>query len=73
MLLRYEPVTSITEAVADQMLGIGIKGAIWGAQALLTYMKSDRSTALINMSSPVAGRGYPNTAMYSLIKGALTT
>ncbi|MGK3822432.1 SDR family NAD(P)-dependent oxidoreductase, partial [Enterococcus faecium] len=34
MLLRYEPVSSISEAVADQMLGIGIKGAIWGTQAL---------------------------------------
>ena len=32
MLLRYEPLTAITEAVADQMLGIGIKGAIWGSQ-----------------------------------------
>jgi len=73
MLLRYEPITAITEAVADQMLGIGIKGAIWGAQALLAHMKVDRSTALINMSSPVAERGYPNTAMYSAIKGALTT
>jgi len=25
MLLRYEPIAAITEAVADQMLGIGIK------------------------------------------------
>src|SRR5262249_44185658 len=73
MLLRYEPVASITEAVADRMLGIGIKGALWGAQALLTHMKTDRSTAIVNMSSPVAERGYPNTAMYSLVKGALTT
>jgi len=29
--------------------------------------------AVINMSSPVAERGYPNTAMYSAVKGALTT
>ena len=73
MLLRYEPIGAITEAVADQMLGVGIKGAIWGAQALLTHMKTNRSTAIINMGSPVAERGYPNTAMYSLVKGALTT
>ncbi|MEP6547570.1 MAG: SDR family oxidoreductase [Gammaproteobacteria bacterium] len=73
MLLRYEPITAITDEVADQMLGIGIKGAIWGAQALLAHMKVDRSTAIINMSSPVAERGYPNTVMYSAIKGALTT
>ncbi len=73
MLLRYEPISAVTEAVADQMLGIGIKGAIWGAQALLTHMRTDRSTTLINMTSPVAERGYPNTSMYSAVKGALTT
>ena len=73
MLLRYEPVSAITESVADQMLGIGIKGAIWGAQALLANMKTDRSTTLINMTSPVAERGYPNTALYSAVKGALAT
>ena len=73
MLLRYEPVTSITDAVANQMLGVGIKGALWGAQALLAHRRSDGSVAIINMSSPVAERGYPNTALYSLVKGALST
>src|SRR5690242_19296556 len=58
MLLRYEPIESVTEAVADQMLSIGIKGAIWGAQALLAHMKKGRGAALLNMSSPVAERGY---------------
>jgi NAD(P)-dependent dehydrogenase (short-subunit alcohol dehydrogenase family) len=73
MLLRYEPIGAVTEAVADQMLGVGVKAAIWGAQALLTYMKTDRSTAIINMTSPVAERGYPHTALYSAAKGALLT
>lgn len=73
MLLRYDPITAITETIADRMLGIGVKGAIWGAQALLTYRKKDRSAAIINMSSPVAERGYPNTALYSAVKGALCT
>jgi 3-oxoacyl-[acyl-carrier protein] reductase len=73
MLLRYEPVADITEAVAEQMLGVGIKGAIWGSQALLLHMRTDRSVAILNMGSPVAERGYPNTALYSAVKGALTT
>jgi meso-butanediol dehydrogenase / (S,S)-butanediol dehydrogenase / diacetyl reductase len=73
MLLRYEPVTAITDAVADQMLGIGIKGALWGTQALLAHRRGDRSVAIINMTSPVAERGYPNTVLYSLVKGALST
>lgn len=73
MLLRYEPIEVVSEPVADQMLGIGIKGAVWGAQALLAHRKPDRSAAIINLTSPVAERGYPNTAIYSLVKGALTT
>jgi meso-butanediol dehydrogenase/(S,S)-butanediol dehydrogenase/diacetyl reductase len=73
MLLRYEPVTAITDTVANQMLGVGIKGALWGVQALLAHRRADRSVAIINMTSPVAERGYPNTVLYSLVKGALST
>ncbi len=73
MLLRYEPVAEITEIVAEQMLGVGIKGAIWGSQALLLHLKPELSGAILNMGSPVAERGYPNTALYSAVKGALTT
>jgi meso-butanediol dehydrogenase/(S,S)-butanediol dehydrogenase/diacetyl reductase len=73
MLLRYEPIGAVSEAIADQMLGVGIKGAVWGAQALLKHRKSERGDAIVNMASPVAERGYPNTAMYSCVKGALVT
>jgi meso-butanediol dehydrogenase / (S,S)-butanediol dehydrogenase / diacetyl reductase len=73
MLLRYEPIAAVSETIADQMLGVGIKGAVWGAQALLAHRKPDRGASLINMASPVAERGYPNTAMYSAVKGALVT
>jgi hypothetical protein len=55
------------------MLGIGIKGAVWGTQALLSHRKPDRGASLVNMASPVAERGYPNTAIYSAVKGALVT
>jgi meso-butanediol dehydrogenase / (S,S)-butanediol dehydrogenase / diacetyl reductase len=73
MLLRYEPITAVSEKVADQMLGIGIKGAVWGTQALLKHRKADRGAAIVNLTSPVAERGYPNTAIYSCVKGALVT
>jgi NAD(P)-dependent dehydrogenase (short-subunit alcohol dehydrogenase family) len=73
MLLRYEPIEKVTEEVLDRMLGVGIKGAIWGAQILLAHMQPERGGAIINMASPVAIRGYPNTAIYSLVKGALVT
>jgi meso-butanediol dehydrogenase / (S,S)-butanediol dehydrogenase / diacetyl reductase len=73
MLLRYEPIATVSPKIADQMLGVGIKGAVWGAQALLLHRRTDRGAALINMTSPVAERGYPNTALYSTVKGALVT
>lgn len=73
MLLKYEPIERVTEAVLDRMLAIGIKGSVWGAQLLLAHMDPERGGALINMASPVAERGYPNTAIYSLVKGALVT
>jgi len=73
MLLRYEPIEQVREDVLDRMLAIGIKGSVWGAQLLLAHMDAERGGAIINMASPVAERGYPNTAIYSLVKGALVT
>jgi len=73
MLLRYDPIEKVTDEVLDRMLGIGIKGAIWGAQLLLAHMNPERGAAIVNMASPVAERGYPNTAVYSLVKGAIVT
>jgi len=73
MLLRYEPISAVSEQVLDQMLGIGIKGAVWGTQALLAHRKPERGASIVNMASPVAERGYPNTSIYSSVKGALVT
>jgi len=73
MLLKYEPIEQVTEAVLDRMLAIGIKGSVWGAQLLLAHMDPARGGAIINMASPVAERGYPNTAIYSLVKAALVS
>ena len=73
MLLRYEPIEQVTPEVMDQMMGVGIKGSVWGAQALLAHMDKERGGAIINMASPVAEKGFPNTSIYSLVKGALVT
>ena len=34
MLIRYDPIEAVDEAILDRMLAIGIKGAVWGVQAL---------------------------------------
>jgi NAD(P)-dependent dehydrogenase (short-subunit alcohol dehydrogenase family) len=73
MLLRYEPIEKVTDDVLDRMLAVGIKGSVWGAQLLLAHMDAERGGAIINMASPVAERGFPNTAVYSLVKGAIVT
>jgi len=73
MLLRYEPVERITAETLDRMTAIGINGSVWGAQALLAHYDAARGGAIVNMASPVAERGFPNTAAYSLVKGAIVT
>ena len=73
MLLRYEPVEKITPDTLNRMTAIGINGSVWGAQALLAHYDAARGGAIINMASPVAEKGFPNTAAYSLVKGAIVT
>ncbi len=73
MLLKYEPVENITEETLNRMVSIGINGSVWGAQALLAHYDPARGGAIINMASPVAEKGFPNTAAYSLVKGAIVT
>lgn len=73
MLLRYEPVEAVREDVIDRMLSIGIKGTIWGTQALLAHMDPARGGTIINMASPVGERGFANTSIYSAVKGAVAT
>lgn len=71
MLIRYDPLEAISEDVVDTMLGVGIKGALWGAQALVRHMDKERGGVLINMASPVAVRGIPATAVYGMVKAAM--
>jgi NAD(P)-dependent dehydrogenase (short-subunit alcohol dehydrogenase family) len=72
-IIHYEPIEDVREELLDRMLGIGIKAAVWGAQALLAHYDHARGGALINYASPVAYRGFPTTAIYSSIKGALVS
>jgi meso-butanediol dehydrogenase / (S,S)-butanediol dehydrogenase / diacetyl reductase len=73
MLLKYEPVEQISDETLTRMTAIGINGSIWGAQALLAHYDQARGGAIINMASPVAEKGFPNTAAYSAVKGAVLT
>ncbi len=71
-LLVYEPLTEVSEATLDRMLGAGLKSIIWGSQLLVRRRKPQGPASIINFSSPVAFKGYPNTSIYSAIKCAAT-
>jgi NAD(P)-dependent dehydrogenase (short-subunit alcohol dehydrogenase family) len=73
MLIRYDAIEAVDDAVLDRMLAIGIKGAVWGVQALLAHMDPEVGGVILNLASPVAERGFPKTAVYSMVKGAMGT
>ena len=73
MWIRYEPIEEVTEETFDRMLGVGLKAPVWGVQALLKHMQSGRGGVVVNFSSPAADQGYPNTAIYAAVKGAVAT
>jgi NAD(P)-dependent dehydrogenase (short-subunit alcohol dehydrogenase family) len=65
--------TRPSDETLTRMTAIGINGSVWGAQALLAHYDPARGGNLINMASPVAEKGFPNTAAYSAVKGAIVT
>lgn len=69
--LRYEKIEDVTEETFAKMVDIGLKAVVWGTQTLLAHYDAARGGCIINMASPVAYRGYPTTAIYSSIKGAI--
>jgi meso-butanediol dehydrogenase / (S,S)-butanediol dehydrogenase / diacetyl reductase len=73
MLIRYDPIEAVDDAILDRMLSIGIKGAVWGVQALLRHMDPAVGGVVLNLASPVAERGFPGTSIYSMVKGAMGT
>ena len=71
-LLVYEPIAEVSEATLDRMLGAGFKSAVWGSQLLIRQRKPNIQVSIINFSSPVAFKGFPNSSIYSAIKCATT-
>ena len=71
MILHYSPIEAIEPARLGAMLDVGIKALFWSAQALLQHYDAARGACLINMASPVAMRGFPNTSAYTTVKGAV--
>jgi NAD(P)-dependent dehydrogenase (short-subunit alcohol dehydrogenase family) len=73
MWIRYEPVQDVRCDTFDHMLGVGLKAAVWSAQALLAHRDASRPAGIVNFSSPAADQGYPDTSIYAAVKGAIRT
>ena len=68
--IRYGPVEGVEEEVLDRMLAVGIKGPVWGVQALLAH-RGEGPAAIVNLASPAADLGVANTSSYTAVKGAI--
>lgn len=71
MILHYCPVEEVQLGRLDAMIAVGVKALFWSAQALLAHYDTERGACMINVASPVAARGFPNTSAYSTVKGAV--
>lgn len=71
MWIQYEPVAAIAGETMDRMFAIGLKAPVWGVQALLRHRAGARPVAVINLASPAADQGYPNTSIYAAVKGGI--
>ena len=70
MWIRYGPIEHLAEDDLDRMLAVGLKGPIWGVQALLAH-RGPGAASVVNLASPVADLGMANTVAYTAVKGAI--
>lgn len=73
MWIRYGPLLDADEPTIDRMLAVGLKALVWTIQAAHPTMAAQGTGAIVNVSSPAAVRGVPGSAIYSAVKGAVSS
>lgn len=73
IVFRREPVADVREETASRMIDVGLKAIFWSAQAALRHMDAERGGVIINNTSPAAELGVPRSAVYSAIKGGVSS
>jgi 3-oxoacyl-[acyl-carrier protein] reductase len=68
---RYGPLEEQTEVMIDRMIDVGLKGVIWGYQAVVPQMREAGQGAIVNIASPSAVLAMKHGIMYSAIKAAV--
>ncbi len=71
--IRYEPIGEVDEETVDRMLAVGLKSIIWMTQAVVPVMTRSGGGVIVNVSSPAAVRGVAGSAVYSAVKGAVSS
>ncbi len=67
-----KPVAEITDEEFDRLVGINLKGVLYGCQAALEVMVPRRSGSIINVASTVIDSPFPNQALYGITKAGVT-
>jgi NAD(P)-dependent dehydrogenase (short-subunit alcohol dehydrogenase family) len=73
MWIRYNPLVEVSEETVDGLLAIGLKALVWTTQAAYPVMRRQGGGCIVNMSSPAATKGVPGSAIYSAVKGAVSS
>jgi NAD(P)-dependent dehydrogenase (short-subunit alcohol dehydrogenase family) len=73
ILFRREPVSEVRQETCEKMIAVGLESLIWSAQAALRHMDPERGGVIINNTSPAAELGVAGSAVYSAIKGGVSS
>ncbi len=68
---RYGPLEGQSEETVGRMIDVGLKGVIWGYQAVLEPMQRAGGGVIVNIASPSAVLAMKNGIMYSAVKAAV--
>ncbi|GAA6148548.1 MAG: glucose 1-dehydrogenase [Pseudomonadota bacterium] len=71
MFNRYGPLEDQTEKTISLMIDVGLKGVIWGYQAVLDDMRGAGGGSIVNIASPAAVIAMKHGIMYSAVKAAV--
>ena len=73
ILFRREPVSEVRQDTCEKMIAVGLESLIWTAQAALQHMDPELGGVIINNTSPAAELGVAGSAVYSAIKGGVSS
>jgi len=66
-----KPMMDVTEDDLDRLIGINLKGVVYGCQAAMRVMIPRGSGAIVNVASTAIDTPYPNQGLYGMTKSAV--